>query len=152
MRGGQEFQPPPGWDAGFEFSGAPEARRFGDHSDFFETLFGAARRARGHAGAWRPKRARRGPSREDRDPARGRLPRRDAQLSLRSPELDASGHVVLHERELQVKIPKGIRAGQQIRLAGQGSPGLGGEPAGDLYLEVEFEPHRAIASMAATST
>ena len=49
MRGGQEFRPPPGWDAGFEFSGAPEGAGFGDHSDFFETLFGAARRAHGQA-------------------------------------------------------------------------------------------------------
>ena len=62
-------------------------------------------------------------------------------LTLHSPELDASGHVALRERQLSVNIPKGIRAGQQIRLAGQGTPGIGGESAGDLYLEVEFEPH-----------
>lgn len=139
MHGGQEFRPPPGWDAGFEFSGAPEGAGFGDHSDFFETLFGAARRARGHGAA----RAARG---EDHH-AKIVIPLEDAfhgatrGLTLRAPELDASGHVVLRERELQVKIPKGIRAGQQIRLAGQGSPGLRGEAAGDLYLEVEFEPH-----------
>ena len=42
---GQDFQPPPGWDTGFEFSGAPDgAAGFGAHSDFFEALFGAARR------------------------------------------------------------------------------------------------------------
>ncbi len=141
MRGGQEFRPPPGWDAGFEFSGAPEGAGFGDHSDFFETLFGAARRARGHpAGGGRSARG------EDHH-AKIVIPLEDAfhgairGLALRAPELDANGHVVLNERELQVKIPKGIRAGQQIRLAGQGSPGLRGEPAGDLYLEVEFEPH-----------
>jgi curved DNA-binding protein len=62
-------------------------------------------------------------------------------LTLRSPELDAGGHVVLRERQLSVNIPKGIRAGQQIRLVGQGTPGFGGEAAGDLYLEVQFEPH-----------
>ena len=141
MHGGQEFRPPPGWDAGFEFSGAPEGAGFGDHSDFFETLFGAARRARGQApGGGRGLRG------EDHH-AKIVIPLEDAfhgatrGLTLRAPELDASGHVVFNERELQVKIPKGIRAGQQIRLAGQGSPGLRGEPAGDLYLEVEFEPH-----------
>jgi curved DNA-binding protein len=48
---------------------------------------------------------------------------------------------VLHDRTLQVTLPKGIRAGQQIRLAGQGSAGLGDGPPGDLYLEVAFEPH-----------
>ncbi len=141
MRGGQEFHPPPGWDAGFEFSGAPEGAGFGDHSDFFETLFGAARRARGEApGGGRSLRG------EDHH-AKIVIPLEDAfhgatrGLTLRAPALDASGHVVFNARELQVKIPKGIRAGQQIRLAGQGSPGLRGEPAGDLYLEVEFEPH-----------
>jgi curved DNA-binding protein len=141
MRGGQEFHPPPGWDAGFEFSGAPEGAGFGDHSDFFETLFGAARRARGQApGGGRSLRG------EDHH-AKIVIPLEDAfhgatrGLTLRAPALDASGHVVFNARELQAKIPKGIRAGQQIRLAGQGSPGLRGEPAGDLYLEVEFEPH-----------
>ena len=35
-----------------------------------------------------------------------------------------------------------MRAGQRIRLAGQGAPGAGGGEAGDLYLEVAFSPHR----------
>ena len=56
------------------------------------------------------------------------------------PELDAQGHVALHERKLDVSIPKGIRAGQHLRLAGQGEPGLGEGPAGDLYLEIGFNP------------
>ena len=141
-QGGQEFSPPPGWDAGFEFSGAPGGGAdFGAHSDFFEALFGAAQRGGGrarHGGAARG---------EDHH-ARIMIPLEDAfhgatrTLTLRSPELDASGHVVLRERQLSVKIPKGIRAGQQIRLAGQGTPGFGGAAAGDLYLEVQFEPHR----------
>ena len=44
-------------------------------------------------------------------------------------------------RTLRVTIPAGVVEGQQIRLAGQGSPGLGGGPAGDLYLEVNLRPH-----------
>ena len=40
------------------------------------------------------------------------------------------------ERTLEVKIPAGILPGQQIRLAGQGSPGMQGAPAGDLMLEI----------------
>ena len=55
--------------------------------------------------------------------------------------MDAAGRVALRERTLQVGIPKGIRAGQQIRLAGQGSPGFADGARGDLYLEVEFAPH-----------
>jgi curved DNA-binding protein len=40
-----------------------------------------------------------------------------------------------------VKIPAGVRPGQHIRLAGQGAAGAGGQPAGDLFLEVHFKPH-----------
>ncbi len=62
-------------------------------------------------------------------------------MTLRVPEVDAQGHVRPRERTLNVRIPKGVRQGQQIRLAGQGAPGLGSGPQGDLYLEVEFNPH-----------
>ncbi len=55
--------------------------------------------------------------------------------------MDAQGEVSMRERRLEVAIPKGVKAGQQIRLAGQGDPGLGGGPPGDLYLEIEFAPH-----------
>ena len=136
-RGGQEFQPPPGWDAGFEFSGAPGGADFG-YSDFFESLFGAAR----HRAARESGRVR-GQDHHAKilisvdDALHGGTRR----VGLRSPTIEADGRVVLRERELSVTIPKGMRAGQQIRLAGQGAPGLGGGPAGDLYLEVEFEPH-----------
>lgn len=42
-------------------------------------------------------------------------------------------------KKLVVHIPKGIRQGQKIRLAGLGEPGKGGEPPGDLYLNVEIQ-------------
>src|SRR5215204_2856127 len=38
--GQQEFRPPPGWNSGFEFSGAGDDGSGADHSDFFEALFG----------------------------------------------------------------------------------------------------------------
>ena len=53
-------------------------------------------------------------------------------ITLRAARLDPAGHVVTEERTLKVQIPKGIREGQHIRLAGQGSPGFGGGTAGDL--------------------
>ena len=137
VRDDQTFEPPPGWDSGFEFSGAPNG--FGDgHSDFFETLFGASRRA--SASATRSGRG------QDHH-AKIIVPVEDSflgatrQITLHSPELDAQGQVALRERTLQVGIPKGIRVGQQLRVAGQGSPSLGGGPRGDLYLEIQFEPH-----------
>ena len=144
-QGGQPFQPPPGWDSGYEFSGGSD--EFGDgadHSAFFEALFGAARRggARGRPGS-----AQAGARRGQDHHAKIVVPLEDAfhgatrAITLHSPEMDAAGNVALHERTLQVSIPKGIRAGQQIRLTGQGSAGFGGGARGDLYLEVEFAPH-----------
>ena len=63
-------------------------------------------------------------------------------VTLRVPEVDDEGVRRERLRELQIRIPKGIRAGQKIRLASQGGPGFGGGPAGDLLLEVEFSPNR----------
>ena len=65
----------------------------------------------------------------------------ERQLSLRAQEIDDQGRPRLVDRTLDVKIPAGVRPGQYIRLAGQGLPGHGGEPAGDLYLEVRIAPH-----------
>ena len=146
--GGREssFQPPPGWDAGFEFSGAGPAAgdAFGgqDHSDFFEALFGRA----GKAG-----RARSGPRNapgQDHH-AKVLIDLEDAyqgaerSISMRMPALDDQGHSVMRERTLSVSIPKGIRDGQHLRLAGQGGPGLGTGAPGDLYLDIAFSPHSA---------
>jgi curved DNA-binding protein len=44
-RQGQEFKPPPNWDAGFEFSGAGSERAQGEYSDFFDMVFGGMRGA-----------------------------------------------------------------------------------------------------------
>jgi curved DNA-binding protein len=41
----------------------------------------------------------------------------------------------------QVKIPAGVREGQQLRLAGRGEGGAGRGPAGDLFLRVRFAKH-----------
>ena len=140
---GQEFRPPPDWDAGFEFSGhefSPhEASEF---SDFFAELFG-------HMGGGPGRQARGGGFRAQGEDhvAKVMLDIEDAftgaarQLSLRVPRVDEQGRVHLETRTLNVKIPRGVRAGQVIRLAGQGAPGMGGGPAGDLLLEVHFNPH-----------
>lgn len=134
---GQDFQAPPGWDAGFEFSGDDA----GVFSDFFESLFGRAHRAQYSGGA--------GPFRRGRDHhAKVMIDIEDAfsgvtrQISLHAPYVDRDGHVRNRDRTLNVKIPKGVQQGQQIRLSGQGEPGDGQAQAGDLYLEVEFKPHR----------
>lgn len=144
---GQPFQPPPGWNGGFEFGGAPGGTADdGGHSAFFEALFGAAQREarRGRAAA-DPRAAAR---RRGQDHHAGiEVPLEDAfrgatrSIHLQRPALDDEGEAVMQERTLEVAIPKGIRAGQQIRLAGQGAAGVGDAPAGDLFLEVTFAPH-----------
>jgi curved DNA-binding protein len=136
---GQDFRPPPNWDAGFEFSG----REFGggqgaDFSDFFAELFGRSRA--GGRGARFDARG------EDRH-AKILIGLEDAYqgasrvVTLRVPSVDAEGHVVMAEHSLNVRIPKGVQEGQVLRLAGQGSPGIGEGKPGDLYLEIHYEPH-----------
>jgi curved DNA-binding protein len=140
---GQDFHPPPGWDAGFEFSdqgaGGPD---LGGFSDFFESLYGQGFHSAGRQ---------QGPGRgfqmrgEDHH-AKVMVDLEDSyngatrSITLQVSELDERGRVVSRPRTLKVRIPKGIRRGQQIRLAGQGGAGHGGGDAGDLYLEVDFNP------------
>lgn len=42
---------------------------------------------------------------------------------------------------LKVKVPAGIKSGQQIRLTGQGAPGIHGGSRGDIYLTVQVDKH-----------
>jgi curved DNA-binding protein len=138
-RAGEDFRPPPDWGAGFEFSGA--GARESDFSDFFESLFGAQARARaGNRGAFHPGRGEDHHAKVllDLDAA---LHGGARQLALRVPEIDADGRLVSKERVLNVQVPKGILAGQHIRLAGQGARPPGEGTPGDLFIEVEFQPH-----------
>jgi curved DNA-binding protein len=152
-RSGQDFRPPSGWNpAGFGFSSGGATVDPSQFSDFFEMLFGGARGARARGGGFGGA----GFGGTAADPFAGRgedieakvlIDLEDAyhgatrQLSLQSPEVSPDGRISRRARSLNVRIPKGIKQGQKIRLAGQGGRGLGGEP-GDLYLEVGFNAHR----------
>jgi curved DNA-binding protein len=143
-RGGSpdgSFRPPPNWDEGFEFHRGPNQgpADHADFSEFFSSVFGAAERR----GAERRHYRARG---EDHHAAieialEDALNGAEREITLRSQELDAQGRPEFKTRTLSVKIPPGVHPGQYIRLAGQGMPGHGGEPAGDLYLEVRIAPH-----------
>ena len=143
-KAGQEFRPPPGWNEGYEFSGR-SFERGGGFSDFFESLFGGLNR-RSERGEFPFRGEAVVRARGEDHHARILIDLRDAftgatrQVSLHAPQVDDSGHVVLRDRVLNVQIPKGLKEGQHIRLKAQGAPGIGGAPAGDLYLEVAFKP------------
>ena len=132
-RPGDEVRPPHG---GFGRQGAPGGFDYdeifagggagGGFSDFFEELFGRRRGGcgQGPAGAGQP---------------RGPQPRGDSRAKLAVPlEAVYRGDPVrigINARTLEVRIPKGVREGQSIRLAGQGGAG------GDLFLEIEYAAH-----------
>lgn len=139
-QGGQDFKPPPDWDSGFEYSGrGANAAGAGEFSDFFSQLFGNMGRGGFSGGEMR--------MRGEDHHAKVMLDIEDSfngttkQISLRTVSSDERGRPVVTPRNLNVKIPVGVAEGQTIRLAGQGSAGFGGGPAGDLLLEVQFHPH-----------
>jgi curved DNA-binding protein len=137
-QGGADQPPPPGWDSGYEFRGSDaDAGGFGEHSDFFEALFGRRGAQSRH----------RAPPRAQDHHAKVLIDLVDAYrgaqrgIRLQVPTLDAQGQLVMSERTLDVAIPAGVREGQHLRLAGQGAPGFDGAPPSDLYLEIHFRPH-----------
>lgn len=151
-KNGQNFTPPPNWNEGFEYSdnnfsgghagfgGGYE----GDQSEFFESLFGRG----GHRQGGRSSHPRQGMDFKGQDHhAKILIDLADTYngakrtITLHMPVQDASGHVLTQERKLDVSIPKGMKAGQNLRLSGQGAPGVGSGPAGDLYLEIDFHPN-----------
>ena len=140
------FRPPPGWRSAADFSGGGYTQADAEHfSDFFESIFGSgggAHRAYTSDGRQRSFRMRGQDVHHTlslflEEAQRGGT----RQITLRIPEADEYGLVTHREKTLNVKIPAGVAAGQRIRLAGQGAPGIGGGEPGDLFLEIEFAPH-----------
>jgi len=159
---GQDFNAPPDWDAGFEFGGGGftgggtqyhsfDGADASAYSDFFESLFGQGFQQAGAGGRGGPQSGYQQQSgfhsAGSDHHAKILIDLEDAMngatrsISLRVPDVDAAGHVTTKERVLKINIPKGIKQGQHIRLGGQGNPGMGQGKAGDLYLEIEFNPH-----------
>ena len=142
-KAGQEFHPPPNRDAGFEFrGGSTEEMDAAAFSDFFESLFGHGFRTTAGRQSKQQYEARG----EDHH-AKVMIDIVDTYagakktITLRAPEIESNGHMVLKERNLNVQIPKGIKQGQRIRLSGLGAKGIGTGKPGDLYLEIEFTSH-----------
>ncbi len=148
-KAGQEgFQPPPDWEQNFDFGGGGYTQgNAQDYSSFFEDLFGGGRAGgkyyqSGSAGQGGFQ------SRGENVRAKVMIDIEDSfngttqSLSLQSPEVNDQGQVINKQRTLNVKIPKGVKECQTIRLAKQGNPGMGGGERGDLLLEIGFKPHK----------
>lgn len=141
-RAGQDFRPPPGWEnfAGGFAGAAGGGPDIGGFSDFFEELFAQRGRRSPHGGAAFRMRG------EDSE-AEIQVPLEDVfrgakrEISLEVPVRGADGRVHRERRQLSIKIPAGITEGQRLRIAGQGQPGAGGGPNGDLYLRIRYAPH-----------
>lgn len=136
---GQRFEPPPGWQSSNQGSG-------GDFSDFFESIFGAGRQRAGGSRGFE--------GTEDFTSSRGRdvdveLPLffedtfsdEARPLEYNLPHYGESGRLADIRKTLSVKLPPGVADGDRIRLKGQGGPGFGNGPAGDLYLRIRLVPH-----------
>ena len=149
QQGAGGFRPPPGWQqagggfGGMGAGGFEEDFQFGGtgFSDFFEAFFGRSARGGRRGSAFRG---------EDM-PLRGQDAEADIMVTLEE-ALHGSTRQVSFTRgrsgkveTYTIKIPKGVREGQRIRLAGIGGEGQGGGEAGDLYLRVRFERHPEFA-------
>lgn len=137
--------PPPNWDAGFEFSGGNfTGANTSEFSDFFESLFGRQSQANTAAGNYQSQFHAQSNDRH----AKIMIDLEDAyqgatrSISLKIPQIDQQGHLINQTHTLNVKIPKGVKAGQRIRLSGQGGSTSVNGKKGDLYLEIEFNKHR----------
>ena len=146
-RAGQDFQPPPDW-AGQQggqggYSQGFEAGDSQDHSAFFDALFRGMGRGQGKGQRSHEAFDMRGQDQH----AKIQIDIEDSYkgvtraLQLRVQAEGSDGRPQFIERNIEFVIPKGIRAGQHIRLAAQGAPGIGDASPGDLYLDVEMLPH-----------
>ncbi len=127
-RPGDEVQPPPGGfgggPGGFDFEEIFAGGGNGGFSDFFQELFGRRRGAGfgGPAGA--------GPRARGDGAVRAKF-----AVPLEAVYRGDPVRVSVGGRSLEIRVPKGVRPGQAIRLAGQ-APG-----GGDLLLEIEYAAH-----------
>jgi len=134
---GQDFQPPPDWDAGFEFSGGGSGgAQQADFSDFFSQLFGS--------GQFRQSRSEPFSNKGEDHHARIIITLAEAwhgvkkTFTLAKPEINEQGQLINRHHSITVTIPKGVTEGQKIRLKGQGMPGPGDTAHGDLYLTISL--------------
>ncbi len=145
---GPNWQQPPqqggagggAWGGGFSRGGEGVEYEFGGtgFSDFFEQMFGTRRGSRA-AGGWQDY--------GESVPLRGQDIESDILVTLEEAFHGSTRSISFRRASspkaetYTVRIPKGVREGQRIRLAGIGGAGAAGGTAGDLYLRVKYEKH-----------
>ncbi len=136
-----DFHVPPGWQGHSSGQRPPGSREGGfssgdsqDFSDFFREIFGNGGAHASGAGFATPK--------QDLH-SRLQISLTDAfngaivPVTLGIPREDAAGNIRTQEKTLKVTIPAGVLDGQRIRLRGQGNPGIGDAPPGDLFIDIQ---------------
>jgi curved DNA-binding protein len=141
------FQPPPQWGAGQpgggfhrgsgENGGVEFAFGGTGFSDFFEAVFGGGRGRSAFGGF----------GQRETMAERGSDVEADIMVTLEEALHGSTRQVSLRRagskktETYQVKIPRGVREGQRIRLAGQGEASERGGKSGDLFLRVRLARH-----------
>jgi len=125
-KGGMDFTPPPGAQRGPTVTTA-DTDGADDFSEFFASLFGRPSAGARRAGV--------------RMPIAGADIEGEVPLTLDDVLHGGQRRLTLDGRSLDLTIPRGIREGAALRLAGQGGPGVNGGPPGDVYLRVRLLPH-----------
>ena len=136
--GGQSYSYDFGGGRGFNFENMG-----GGFSDFFEMFFGSSANQQSSSGFDFGNNFRGGGARASS--RKGQDLQSDIEITLREAYAGTQRSIRLQKenktRTVNVKIPKGIKSGGKIRLAGEGGPGPGGGPGGDLYLTVNVSQH-----------
>ncbi len=99
-------------------------------SDFFSQVFGGMGGAAPAGGGFQ----------YQMRPQRGRDYEQVVEISLQEAYQGTSRILQKDGQRLEVKIPAGAKTGTRVRMSGEGSAGVGGGPAGDLYLRVSVLP------------
>ncbi|RUM92028.1 MAG: J domain-containing protein [Thiomicrospira sp.] len=143
---GQNFQPPPGYEDIFGGGGFGGGQA-GGFSDFFESMFGGGFGGGGFGGQGGFGQQGGFQQKGDDQVVKVLVSLEEAvngaskSLNIQVPTANNFGQVSQQPKQLKVKIPAGVKQGSRIRLSGQGAPGFGGGPNGDLYLEVDLQNH-----------
>ena len=149
LKAGQEFRPPPGFEA---FGGGGPGGPGGGFSSLFDILAGLTGGG-GVGGAgmnpgagWPPSGGSAQQQHRAAGPRAGRDREAEITVSLEDVYSLAQKQITLrfgdgHTRAYHVRIPPGATEGTAIRLQGQGEPGRGGGPQGALLLRLHIAPH-----------